>query len=133
MNQKNKTINGMFYFRMCLVPVCALVGFFISALIAVLIAKKFGFWEEAFAGFFAAFSVVISTYAASPIYKKTLAVFSFFLGAFVSSYMLQGAVYPEHYPLSGSLTYIPLISTCIGGLMAIACSFAHHIMSSKKD
>jgi len=108
-------------------------SFFLSAFVSVLIAKKFGLWEEAFAGFFAAFFVVLASYASSPVFKLGVALASLLTGCCVSLYMLQGSVYPQWHVSSGLQTHFPLFCTYAGGIISLGLLVLHSYFGKKNS
>ncbi len=99
-------------------------GFFSCGIGGAFIASYFGFWELPAAGFCAAFAVVALTYVSAPSHNEAASVLSFIVGLITACYILQPSFYPESYEQhSYQGTYIPFISTLLGGLFVLAVIF----------
>lgn len=99
----------------------AFVAFGLSgALIAVIL----GIWQEATAGFCAAFAVVAMTYISVPRFQKQAAVFIFILGCIAAWPIIGVTYYPRSYGYKNfEPTHIPYAVTVIGGLASLLFCF----------
>lgn len=98
-------------------PVYVAGAFLLSGILGAVLAYALGFWDTPFAGFCAAFAVVLTTYAAVPRFKLTAAAVSLGAGALVAYWLLGNSYWPENYPNAYQPTLVPLWCTYGGGVL----------------
>ena len=99
-------------------------GFIACGIGGAVISSFLGLWELPTSGFCAAFAVVALSYVSAPAHNKAAAVISFAIGAVIAWKVLEPSFFPEAYEgLAYQKTYIPIVSTLTGGLLALAIIF----------
>lgn len=102
-----------------------LVAFVASSIAGLFAADAIGLWEDPLAGFAAASTVVFVAFAMVPERKLAVATFILFWGAAMAWLLLDPpSSYPESYRNRAyAPTYIPILSTYAGGVLAwVACA-----------
>ena len=108
--------------RQWLVAILAVLGaFFVAGIAGAFATSKLGFWGIPGAGFCAAFAVVTAAYISAPHHRFQFSACVFVVGAVVAWQFLEPSSYPESYgSLAYQSTHLPLLTTCIGGILALA-------------
>lgn len=103
---------------------CAVMAVFIGAgIVGVLAAAVTGVWEEAVAGFFCAFAVVLAAYLLAPRFKLVTATAALLIGAVMAWHLVSPPSPRPEYDestgvTSGIPTYQSIAATYTGGAMS---------------
>jgi uncharacterized membrane protein len=86
-------------------------------------------WKEPIAGPIAAVLIVLYSFAAAPEHKKYAALGGYFFGVFLACKIPDIHWYPECHPAAYQSTPLPIMLTCVSGLVALLVVWAY---STKK-
>jgi len=112
--------SGWYWLRFAFLIPVVLVVFYAIGLGSYAFFAALGPWERPLspAGFLAAFSVVLAAYALAPDYRMSLATAGLLIGAIFAWILLSPPTRVTSEPGVGGLSYMPIISTYVGGLVA---------------
>ena len=111
-------IKKSYLIRLALMPFAVIGSFAVTAILALMVAKEFGLWEEAFVGFCSAFTVILVAYWLSPVRRILISSIWLAVGAISAKILLADPIYTE----ASTNQWTPLILTVLGGLSGLLIS-----------
>ena len=109
-----------------LAPIAVFGAFLFAGLAGSFVGEQSGLWQLPVAGFFAAFSVVVTAYFAWSRHKFRAACIALLVGAFVAWIFIEPHWYPEterYGDLAYQTTHLPFLVTLAGGFLGLLVAF----------